>query len=73
MKVININDFKNASSNLLQEVITSQETIIITQQEQPVLQILPYSSKLNVNPLKNSIVFEKDIVAPIDEVWETNK
>ena len=27
----------------------------------------------NENPLKNSIVFEKDIVAPIDEIWEANQ
>ena len=27
----------------------------------------------NKNPLKNSIVFEKDIVAPLDISWEVEK
>ena len=45
---------------------------MITQQEQPVVRISPYSPEPgeNDNPLKNSIVFEKDIVAPMGEFWE---
>ena len=70
MKMISMNEFQNAYSTLLQEVITLRESFVITQQEQPVVRISPYSPEPNDNPLKNSIVFEKDIIAPIDEVWE---
>ena len=73
MKMISMNEFQNAYATLLQEVITSRESIVITQQKQPVVRISPYFPEANDNPLKNSIVFEKDIVAPIDEVWEVNQ
>jgi antitoxin (DNA-binding transcriptional repressor) of toxin-antitoxin stability system len=74
MKMISMNEFQNAYSMLLQEVITLRESIVITKQEQPVVRISPYYPEPgeNDNPLKNSIVFEKDIVAPIDEVWGVN-
>jgi antitoxin (DNA-binding transcriptional repressor) of toxin-antitoxin stability system len=70
-----MNEFQNAYSALLQEVITLRESIVITLQEQPVVRISPYSPEPveNDNPLKNSIVFEKDIVASIGEVWEVNQ
>jgi len=75
MKMISMNEFQNTHSTLLQEVITRHESIVITQQEQPVVPISPYFSEpvKNDNPLKNSIVFEKDIVAPISEVWEASQ
>jgi hypothetical protein len=25
------------------------------------------------NPLKNSVIYEKDIIAPIDEVWDVDR
>jgi antitoxin (DNA-binding transcriptional repressor) of toxin-antitoxin stability system len=42
MKMISMNEFQNAYSTLLQEVITLHEPIVITQQEQPVVRISPY-------------------------------
>jgi len=75
MRMISMTEFQNTYSTLLQEVITSRESIVITQQKQPVVRISAYSPEPveNDNPLKNSIVFEKDIVAPIDEAWEANQ
>jgi len=73
MKTISMNEFQNTYSTLLQEVIKLHESIVITQQEQPVIRILPYYPESNDNPLKNSIMFEKDIVAPVDEIWDANK
>ncbi|HEC85030.1 MAG: hypothetical protein DRR08_13465 [Candidatus Parabeggiatoa sp. nov. 2] len=77
MKMINMNEFQRAYSTLLQEVITLREPIVITLQEQPVVRISPCFpepiNKVKDNPLKNSIVFETDIVAPIGDTWEVNQ
>jgi len=76
MKMISMNEFQRAYSTLLQEVIRLREPIVITQQEQPVVCISPYFPEpfnKNDNPLRNSIVFETDIVAPIGDTWEVNQ
>lgn len=31
------------------------------------------SASFKENPLKNSIVFEKDIISPVDEAWDADQ
>lgn len=75
MKTITMDEFEMAYLTLFKELITKHETIVITQQQQPIARITPYFTGQQPivssnNPLKDSIVFEKDIIAPIDDVWE---
>jgi antitoxin (DNA-binding transcriptional repressor) of toxin-antitoxin stability system len=72
MKKIPINEFQSRCLALLEDVVNSQETLIITLHEQPVARIVPFVSKPKEteNPLKDSIIFEDDIVTPLDIPWE---
>lgn len=74
MKTIPAGKFKTHCLSLLDEVAQSHETLIVTKHGKPVAQISPVTStnETGENPLKNSIVFEKDIVEPIDDVWKVN-
>lgn len=55
--------------DLLKTLRDKQETLLITDQGKPLAQVLPFP-ELEENPLKNSIVFETDIVSPLHEPWE---
>ena len=50
----------------------THEVLVVTKHGKPVAQLVPVSQDISQseNPLKNSIVFEKDIVSPIDVKWE---
>lgn len=72
MKTIPAGQFKTHCLSLLDEVSQNHETLIVTKHGKPVAQIIPIDTNQNEveNPLKNSIVFEKDIISPIEDVWE---
>ena len=74
MKTIPAGQFKTHCLSLLKDVAQNRETFVITKYGKPVARLLPFTSNTGTdeNPLKNSIVFEKDIVSPIDDVWEAN-
>ncbi len=58
--------------DLLRILRDKQETLLITDQGKPLAQVLPYPES-EKNPLKDSIVFETDIVSPLHEPWETEQ
>jgi prevent-host-death family protein len=72
MKTIPAGQFKTHCLALLDEVSQNHETLIVTKYGKPVARILPIDTKndQDENPLKNSIVFEKNIIDPIEDVWE---
>lgn len=72
MKKIPASKFKSKCLSLLDEVNKKHETIIVTKHGKPVARLVPYlkNAKKQDNPLKGSIVFEKDIVGPIMEDWD---
>ncbi|MBT3602720.1 MAG: type II toxin-antitoxin system Phd/YefM family antitoxin [Candidatus Latescibacteria bacterium] len=72
MKTIPAGQFKTHCLSLLDDVSQNHETLIVTKHGKPVAQILPINTneETDENPLKNSIVFEKDIILPIEDVWE---
>lgn len=72
MKTISASNFKTHCLSLLDELAKTHEIIVVTKYGKPVARIIPYSNsdKKDENPLKDSIVFEKDIVNPIDIEWD---
>lgn len=72
MKTIPVGQFKARCLSLLKEVAKTHEALVITKYGKPVARVVPFivSSESGENPLKNSIVFEKDLIAPIDVAWE---
>lgn len=66
MKTISVNYFDTHFHSLIKDIAQSQESFLITQDGKPIARILPITGE-NIseeNPLKNSIVFEKDIISP---------
>jgi len=75
MKKIPAGKFKSQCLSILKEVAEKHEIIIVTKHGKPLVKVIPYSNSETVkkNPLKDSILFEKDIVAPIEVEWEATK
>lgn len=71
MKTVPVGKFKTHCLSLLNEVTKTHESLVITKYGRPVARVVPFSSASNSgeNPLKNSIVFEKDLIDPIDVAW----
>ncbi len=70
MKTISVTEFKTRCLALLSEVAEHHETLIVTKHGKPVARVLPYAAESDVNPLKDSVLFETDLVSPIDEAWD---
>ncbi|MCZ6876445.1 MAG: type II toxin-antitoxin system Phd/YefM family antitoxin [bacterium] len=70
MKTIPTTEFKTRCLALLREVAENHETLIVTKHGKPVARVLPYSAPSDVNPLRDSVLFETDLVSPIDEAWD---
>lgn len=70
MKTIASSEFKARCLALLNLVRENHETLIITKHGKPVAQVVPFVEKSQENPLKDSIVFEKDVISPIDAEWD---
>ena len=71
MKRIAAGQFKARCLSLLDEVAKTHETVVITKYGRPVAQVVPVlqGEADSENPLKDSIVFEKNLVDPIDADW----
>ena len=70
MKTIPTTEFKTRCLALLREVAENHETLIVTKHGKPVARVLPYSAPSDVNLLRDSVLFETDLVSPIDEAWD---
>lgn len=72
MKTVPAGKFKAHCLALLDEVEKTRETVVVTMYGRPVARVIPYSfsAESRGNPLKNSIVFERDLIAPIDVEWK---
>ena len=66
-----VGEFKAKCLTVFEEIRTKKEKVIITKRGEPIAEILPFSGKIKDirEELKNSILFEKDIVSPLDEPW----
>ncbi len=71
MKKIAAGQFKARCLSLLDEVAETHETYVVTKYGRPVAQIIPVlqGEAGSENSLKDSIVFEKNLVDPINVEW----
>jgi prevent-host-death family protein len=77
MKTMAVSLFKAQALRVVDRVASLKEGIVITKRGKPLAQVVPYQP-LSVTPipgkLSEALVFEKDIVSPLDEViWEANR
>ncbi len=75
MKTIKASDFKAHCLGYLAEAADKNEILIITRYGKPLAQISPIHSvaEKGDNPLKNSILFESDLISPVDESWKADQ
>ena len=75
MKTIPAGVFKAKCLSLLDEVSKAHETIVVTKHGIPVAKIGPVSKEKGKHgtSLHGSVLNEKDILAPIEDIWEAGQ
>ena len=73
LKTVPATEFKEHCLALLEEVRQTRQSLLVTRHGKPVAEISPYVVRDpdSVNPLKGSILYQGDLVAPIDERWDS--
>jgi prevent-host-death family protein len=74
-KAIKASEFKAKCLALIDEVATSGETLVITKNGRPLVELVPHRSKKR-SPFgiwKDSVKITGDIISPIDVEWEALK
>jgi len=67
-------EFKAKCLKLLDEVAEKRTTLVITKRGKPVAQVVPMPAKENlVGSMRGSVLWEGDIISPIDVEWEAMK
>ena len=76
MDTMGISEFKAHALRILDFIAKSHESLIITKRGKPLVKILPCTSDINETDSKpgklaHTLVFEKDILSPLNEdMWE---
>ena len=65
-------EFKAKCLALLDDVALTGQTLVVTKRGKPVAQVSPVESQ-EPPDLRGSVLWEKDIVAPIDEEWDAGQ
>ena len=73
IKTVAAAEFKAHCLALLEEVRQTRESLVVTRHGKPVAEISPYvhRSTQAENPLKGSILFQGDLISPLDEQWDS--
>lgn len=71
MKQISVSEFKKHCLSLFSEIQNTKEKITITKYGEPIATVNPVKNKgLKENPLKNSVIFEDDLISPVNIEWD---
>ena len=72
-KSVAATEFKAHCLALLEEVRQTRQPLLVTRHGKPVVEISPYMSRSSEqpNPLKGSLLFEGDVISPIEEKWDS--
>jgi len=74
MEKIPISEFKAKCLGILEEVYRKKKRIIITKRGQPIVEVRAIDIAEEKVPLKDTLVFMKDIISPVaEEDWEVLK
>jgi prevent-host-death family protein len=69
-------EFKSKCLKLLDQVAEQRQTLVITKHGKPVAQVVPLPAEDWVDPIgamRGSVLWEGDIISPIDVEWEAMK
>ena len=72
-KAVAAAEFKARCLALLEEVRRTRRPLLVTRHGRPVAQISPYVTRdtQSANPLKGSILFQSDLISPLEEQWDS--
>ena len=74
MTSIGAGEFKAKCLQLLDEVEATREPIIVTKFGKPVAKLIPMPPTVELRgALKGSVLYEGDIISPLDVEWDANK
>jgi prevent-host-death family protein len=73
LRTVAATEFKEHCLAMLEEVRKTRQSLLVTRHGKPVAEISPYvpPDRDAVNPLKGSILYQGDLIAPIDEKWDS--
>jgi prevent-host-death family protein len=67
-------EFKAKCLKLIDEVAEKRKSLIITKRGKPVAEVIPIPSQGDlVGSMRGSVLWEGDIISPIDVEWEAMK
>jgi prevent-host-death family protein len=74
-KTIAAGEFKAKCLGLLDEVARTGHSLMVTKRGRPVARLVPVKKppRRRGAPLEGSVLYEGDIVSPLDEPWEALK
>jgi antitoxin (DNA-binding transcriptional repressor) of toxin-antitoxin stability system len=75
---ISSSQFKTHCLKIIEDIYNTKESLIITKRGKPMAKIEPITKLSDDALLFNSMqdkasIVDKDIISPIDEIWEANK
>ncbi len=74
MKTMPISEFKAHALRIVDTISKTKEPVVITRRGKPLAEVVPYTSdtgSAKPGKLADTLVFEKDIISPLDEeMWE---
>ncbi len=75
MQTLAITDFKAHALQILGRVAETREPVMVTKRGKPLAEVIPFSPEIpRPGKLANALVFETDIVSPLDEdMWNACK
>ena len=73
MKTIPATHFKEHCLALLEQVRQTRQSLVVTRHGKPVAEISPYAPRPPgaANPLKGTILYQGDLIAPLAERWDS--
>jgi prevent-host-death family protein len=73
-RIIPAGEFKAKCLQLLDEVAEKREPIVVTKHGIPVAQLVPVPGREPLfGAMKGSVLWEGDIISPLDVEWDANK
>jgi prevent-host-death family protein len=74
-RTIAAGEFKAKCLQLLNDVAETKQTLVVTKRGKPVAKVMPIVSEPVdiVGAMKGSVLWEGDIISPLDVEWEANK
>ena len=72
MKSVSASEFKSRCLALIEDVRRTRRPLLVTRHGKPVAEIAPYApaKRQRGNPLKDSVLFQDDLVSPISVPWD---